>query len=171
MSNFRIWAFITITAFLVGLAFLMGKTVGQPEIEARTVTVAEPVIQEVPVYVERIVREPYWIIQEVPVYVRQTEYAEVPKELKPFESWHELQVWLANNYVKDAIPDRCVDTALELCQRAWEDGYQMSTELWGDGNRKGHMICSTVIGDNIYFMEASSTFSWLAGAKKSMSGK
>lgn len=171
MSNFRIWAFITIIAFLVGLAFLMGKTVGQPEIEARTVTVAEPVIQEALVYVERIVREPYYIIQKVPVYVTRTEYIEVTRELKPFESWHELQVWLANNYVKDAIADRCVDTALELCQRAWRDGYQMSTELWGDENREGHMINSTVIGDNIYFIEPSSTFSWLGGVKNSMSGK
>ena len=153
MSNFRIWAFITIIAFLVGLAFLMGKTVGQPEIEARTVTVAEPAIQE------------------VPVYVTQTEYIEVTRELKPFKSWHELQVWLANNYVRDATADRCVDTALELCQRAWRDGYQMSTELWGDGNGEGHMINSTVIGDNIYFIEPSSNSSWLGGVKESMSGK
>lgn len=165
MSNFRLWGFTTIAAFLLSLAFLMGTPARLPEIEARTVSVREPVIQQVPVYVERIVRVP--IIQQVPVYVKQIEYVEVPVELKPFESWHELRVWLANNYIRDAIPDMCVDTALELCQKAWQDGYQMSTELWGDGKREGHMICSTVIGDNIYFMEPSSTFSWLAGVKKS----
>jgi len=133
----RFWAFIIITAFLVGLAFLMGKTVGQPEIET--------------VFVERI--------------VTRTEYIEVTRELKPFDSWRELQAWLDNNYVEDAIADRCVDTSLELCQRAWRDGYQMSTELWGDGNGEGHMINSTVIGDNIYFIEPGSNFSWLGGWK------
>ena len=171
MANFRIWGFIIIVTFLIGTAFMMGTLVVQPEAEARIVTIREPVVQEVPVYVEKTVPEPYWVIQEVPVYVKQTEYVAVPAELKSFQSWHELQVWLANNYVQDAAPDRCVDTALELCQRAWQDGYQMSTELWGDGKREGHMICSTIIGDDIYFMEPSSNFSWLAGVKKSIAGK
>ena len=165
MGSIRICGVVTIVGLLTGTAFLIGTLVRQPQIEARTVTIREPVIQEVPVYVEKVIRVPQWIVQEVPVYVRETEYVEVPAEINSFQSWRELQVWLANNYIKDAVPGRCVNTALELCQRAWGDGYQMSTELWGDGKREGHMICSTVIGDDIYFMEPTSTFSWLAGVK------
>ena len=135
MSKFRLWGFIIIV-LLTGTAFLMGTLVSQPEAQARIVTVPEPVIQEVPVYVEKVVHEPHWIFEEVPVYVQKIEYVEVPAQLKPFQSWRELQVWLANNFVRDAILGRCVDTALELCQRAWRDGYQMSPSFGETENER-----------------------------------
>ena len=163
--------FVLVTILTAGAAFFIGTRVSEPEVEAGIVIVPEPVIEEVIVYKERIVYEPQFIFEEVPVYEKQIEYVEVSVQLKPFRSWKELGVWLANNYVKDAVPDRCVDTALELNRRAWQDGYQMSTELWGDGKREGHMINSTVIGDEIYFIEPSSAMSWLGGVKKSVTGK
>lgn len=115
------------------------------------VATTEPVIREVIVYRERVIR----------VYVN---------ELVPFKSLSELKAWVADNYIKDAVPCRCVDTALELCKRAWRDGYQMSTEIVGDGKSKGHMICSTIIGDKIYFIEPGHTAVWLAGISYDVSG-
>lgn len=108
------------------------------------------------------------IITEYVIVYEEVEVVWVVKEiqLREFESWHELSVWQANNFIRDAEVGECVDTALELQRRALEDGYLMSTEMWGDGLREGHMICSAVIGDKIYFLEPSGTISWLAGIKK-----
>jgi len=88
------------------------------------------------------------------------------KGLRPFGSKAELQEWLKENYIKDAPSDRCVDTALELCSLAWQGGYQMSTEVLGDGELEGHMICSTIIGSVIYFIEPGHTAIWVGGTKK-----
>jgi len=85
------------------------------------------------------------------------------KDLRQFMSKDELQEWLRENYIRDAPPNQCVDTALELCQLAWHDGYQMSTEIQGDGKPKGHMICSTMIGNIIYFLDPADTAVWVGG--------
>lgn len=112
-------------------------------------------------------------ITELELAARQV--AEIPaqftvvsagKDLMPFESKAELQEWLEENYIVDALPGQCVDTALELCGLAWWDGYQMSTELQGDGEPEGHMICSTIIGDVIYFIDPAHTAIWVGGKKK-----
>jgi len=92
MSKFRVWGFAIIIVVLSGTFFLIGTLSVQPEIETRIVTVREPVIQEVPVYVEKVVHEPRWIFEEVPVYIEKTEYIEVPAKLKSFQSSRELQV-------------------------------------------------------------------------------
>ena len=154
---------VLVISLTAGVAFVAGTLVSEPKVQAKTETIYEPVIQEVPVYIEKVV--PETVIQEVPVYITKTEYISGPVELKPFESKTALKKWLSDNYIKDAIPGRCVDTALELCSRAWRDGYQMSTEVRGDGEPKGHMICSTVIGREIYFFEPAHTAVWLAGVK------
>jgi len=151
---------ISLTA---SVAFFAGTLASEPELEAKTVGFPEPVVKEVPVYIEKVVPEP--VIKEVPVYITRTEYIPGPVELQPFKSKDGLRKWLSDNYIRNALPGRCVDTALELCSRAWRDGYQMSTEVRGDGEPEGHMICSTVIGDEIYFLEPSTTAVWLAGVK------
>ncbi len=151
---------------LAGVSFAAGLSLGRAEAE---VIVMPPVVKEVPVKVGDAASQSQVIIQKVPVYLPQPQVERTGLELEPFSSLSELKGWVASNYIKDAIPGRCVDTALELCKRAWRDGYQMSTELWGDGKREGHMLCSTVIGDKIYFIEPSTGAVWLAGVKANSS--
>ena len=105
------------------------------------------------------------IITEYVIVYEEVEVVWVVKEIQlmEFESWHELRVWQANNYIKDAKPDEYVGTALELQRKALADGYLMSIKLWGDGLREGHEICATWIGDEKYFLEPTNTISWLAG--------
>ena len=118
---------------------------GQQSVEPEIITEYVIVYKEV---------EVVWVVREVPI------------ELRQFDSWHELRVWQANNYIKDAKPDECVDSARELYYKAIVDGFEMSYETWGDGLREGHEICATWIGDEKYFLEPTNTISWLAGIKK-----
>ena len=60
----------------------------------------------------------------------------------------------------------CVDYALAMQRRALLDDYQMSTEtLIDSGGKTGHMINSTVIGNDIIFLEPQSGVSWVGGIK------
>jgi len=59
-----------------------------------------------------------------------------------------------------------VDYALEMQRIAWRDGYLMSIETLIDkGGNTGHMINSTVIGDDIIFLEPQSTTNWVGGVR------
>ena len=124
-----------------------------------------------PVKPEAITQVKYYpVARYVPLieYVDKVEYidriVEVPRELKPFESWAELSKWQAQNYIKDCASNSCVDCALEMQRRALKDGYLMSTEVVGQqGNL--HMICSTVIGNQIIFVDPQGTLSWVGGVK------
>lgn len=98
-------------------------------------------------------------------YIDREKVVEVPVKLKPFESLQQLAEWAARNKVEPMGEFRCVDEALELQRRAFNDGYILSTEIVGDGDPEGHMVCSTVIGDKIYFIEPTNGFVWLAGVK------
>ena len=118
-----LWFMLSVVAISLtaGAAFVAGTLVSEPEAQAKTQTVYEPVIQKVPVYIEKV--GPETVVQEVPVYITKTEYISGPVELRPFKSKAELKKWLSDNYIKNAIPGRCVDTALALCSLAWRDGY------------------------------------------------
>jgi len=61
-----------------------------------------------------------------------------------------------------------VDYALDLQRIALLDGYQMSTQVeFNKKNTKAHMICSTVIGEKIIFIEPQAGETWLGGIKGS----
>ena len=146
---------IVVLIIIIGLVaeFLTGVWYGQETFEPQVIY--EEVLVEVPV--EKIV--------EVEKTIEVERIVEVFAPLKPFESRHELMTWQANNYIKDVEEGRCVVAALELARKAWTDGYEMSTETLGDGQPRGHEVCSTWIGDNKYFLEPSNTLSWLGAVK------
>lgn len=138
-----------------GLGFFYGQHTFEPKI------VIKIEYKEIPHMV--LIPQPIFYTQEKIIEVEKI--VEVYSSLKPFKTEREFHIWVANNYIKDAILGKCVDTALRFCQLAWNDGFQMSTELQGDGNVEGHMICSTVIDDKIWFCEPSNGFCWLGGKK------
>ena len=114
-----------------------------PVIEYREVTVE--VVKEVE------------IIREVTV--------EVPIELRNFSDLQELEVWLEEDdtdrhfYFTGKIDDKydCEDYAFALINNAREDGYDIHLQIQND-----HAFNSTIIGNNIYFIEPSNDKVWLA---------
>lgn len=123
-------------------------------------------IVEIPV--DRIVEVSVEKIVEVPVEV----IVKVSREIDEFPSLEVLEQWLADDDLDTRIVLRagadgkihfngaCDYTAMELQRRALADGYLMSTEIIEKG-KKLHMICSAVIGNDIYFIEPGTDEVWL----------
>ena len=132
------------------------------------------VIKEVSI--EKIIEVPVEVIREV----------EVIKELRDFASIEELGPWL----IKDA-PDRhiflkansdgvvkltgvCEDYALQLQNRAFDDGYKMSIQILYDEqyyehygthlkNGQYHAINLVRIGNEFWYIDPKTDEFWLAG--------
>lgn len=112
------------------------------------------------------------VVKEVPVEVEVIK--EVPIKLREFESLRELKDWLANDDLDSHLVLRatrdgyidlrgpCDHLALELQRRAIEQGYLMSTQILKLGSGL-HMMNSTVIGNDIYFIEPLTDRVWLDG--------
>ena len=158
----------------VFLGYLIGSNHMQPEV----VTVSEPLPAKI-IKVE----VPVEIVKEVEVIKQVEVVKEVPIKLRHFESVQELKDWLQQ--VDKRIPLRansegiihlrgvCEDVAMCLQDRAIEDGYKMSIEVlsrdeyhrwygeWLDEGRL-HVVNSTIIGNEFWFIDFSSDKVWLA---------
>ncbi len=128
----------------------------------------QPVVYEVIEYVEYL---PYPEIHEVrtTVYNREVNteiiIERVPDyKLKEFPSKKTLIQWLADNRIPQNDDWVCVDYVMELQRLAFADGYLLGylivfydkQEGRLEAANTGHMMNAVVIGDNIYFIEASS---------------
>jgi hypothetical protein len=86
---------------------------------------------------------------------------------KEFESVAELKAWLAQDNTDSTFyvfgsgcvsHYDCDDYAVALARNALADGYLVSTQVEGD-----HMLNSTIIGNDIYFIEPQNDEVWLWG--------
>lgn len=87
---------------------------------------------------------------------------------REFESLEKCKAWLAEDDTDSTIhyvfgsgswtDYNCDDYSVALVRNAREDGYEVSTQINGD-----HMINSTVIGNEIYFIEPQADKVWLVG--------
>lgn len=127
--------FITVLCLLaiVGVSACMGFLVGQVAYEPKIITE----------YVDR------------PVEVVIEKTIEVPLELREFGSLDELKTWMPSLYI---FGGDCDDYSLYLVELAHQDGYEMSTQITGT-----HMLNSTIIGNDIYFIEPQTGEIWLWG--------
>ena len=143
---------IIILSLSVGFlgGYMFGTAKCEPEIRYITCEVIKYRIDKVKV--------PVTVYEEIETVVYE------PVELRPLESWQELSVWHGRSYIKDVKKNGCVDASLEFQMKALKDGYLMSTEITGVIPNL-HMICSTVIGDQIIFVDPQGTMSWLGGEK------
>ena len=147
---------------LVGGSFCFGVHYGQktlePQVKIITKTETQVQTQTKIEYVDRVVE--HYI--EKPVEVKVVR--EVPRQLNYFASLEELQDWLKKDKTDTLIASYpnfdCDDYAYELQQRAFKDGYIISTELdWKKGEY--HMLNSVLIGKKIYFVEPQDDTAWL----------
>jgi hypothetical protein len=86
---------------------------------------------------------------------------------REFESLDELRAWLAKDDTDNTLyifgsgclgTYDCDDYAVALVYNAFFDGYSISLQVEGD-----HMLNSTIIGNNIYFIEPQNDKVWLWG--------
>lgn len=116
-------------------------------------------------YIDRIDHEPFIVQKEIIV--------EKPIELREFVSLQELVDWLEQDEtdatlyftVKVDLSNLnskydCDDFAYHLQKSALAEGYLMSTEIIIKEGEQ-HMINSTSIGNNIYFIEPQTDEVWL----------
>jgi len=149
------WLFVSLALVIL---FCSGVAYGQTTVKPRIV------IQ--PEYVPQYITKEVEVIREIKVTKEV-----YPTEFHQFESQEKLGKWQANHYLElQELGKRnnwiCVDYALEMQRRAWRDGYLMSIETLIDkGGKTGHMINSTVIGDDIIFLEPQSTTNWVGGVR------
>ena len=117
-------------------------------------------------------------IEEVPDLVSREiiveKLVEKPIELREFASLEELTGWLEQDDTDSTLHFTgtvdfttdlgsnydCDDFAYRLQKNALADGYLMSTEIIVK-KRMQHMINSTAIGNNIYFIEPQTDEVWL----------
>jgi len=157
ITKYRIKKWLLVSSVLV-IIFCSGVAYGQTTVKPHILTQTE--------YVPRYIVEEVDVIQEV-----QVTKEVYPTEFRQFESQEELGKWQAKHYLElQELGKRnnwiCVDYALEMQRIAWRDGYLMSIETLIDkGGNTGHMINSTVIGDDIIFLEPQSTTNWVGGVR------
>ena len=152
---------VLLSIALAVTTFCFGVVYGQSVTESQTQYI--PYI--IPKYLDRVEVIEIEKKVEIPLEViRET----LSLELNQFESEEQLAEWY-----KSQLPNRrvicgwtCVDYALDLQRIALLDGYQMSTQVeFNKKNTKAHMICSTVIGEKIIFIEPQTGETWLGGIK------
>jgi len=144
------------------------------------VFIDRPVLQVVetpyPVMVmeTRFIELPAEIIEKT-VYVEKIVTENVTVDTRDFESAEELLTWLDNDnldtlpYVKDVF--ECESFADSLKRRAKEAGYTIDRQYYSKGTKlpmsdivlKGaHAMNSTVIGNEIWLIDAMSDKAWVA---------
>jgi len=137
---------------------------------------AEPGIMEVPVEVEVVKwKEPekeVIYLEAEPVIRTEEVVVEVPVGLRGFESTEELESWLAENHINEAVmlyaggkEFDCDDYARRLIKDARADGYQLwfqvllpnyqrsDTGKRLTDNNQAHALCSAIIGNKVFFIE------------------
>ena len=120
-------------------------------------------------YIDRIAHEPFIVQKEIIV----EKLVEKPIELREFVSLQELVDWLEQDETDTTLyftvkvdlsnldsKYDCDDFAYHLQKSALADGYLMSTEIIVKEGEQ-HMINSTSIGNNIYFIEPQTDEVWL----------
>ncbi len=145
-----------------------------PETIVQTVTkyvnhyTERPIVEVVETVVEKKV------IEKVPVIEYVEVEKEVPSELKQFESEEALIEWLHIDktdelpYMKDLF--ECENFARTLIRHSLEDGHHMSFQVLRNYTRPDtnefirgpHAINSTIIGNNIYFIDPQTDDFWPA---------
>jgi len=127
-----------------------------------------------------VIKMPDWptipvVVVKVPVLVervkvqREVRYVYLPAgDFNFFEDEGELDEWLALNWVDDMGSLMCVSETLELVRRARRDNYYMSADALfrGPSERKyedWHMVASTLIGRDLYYIEPVDRYKWKAG--------
>jgi len=102
---------------------------------------AEPGIMEVPVEVEVVKwKEPekeVIYLEAEPVIRTEEVVVEVPVGLRGFESTEELESWLAENHINEAVM---------LYERS-DTGKRLTD------NNQAHALCSAIIGNKVFFIE------------------
>lgn len=141
--------------------YCLGAFIGKATFEPKVITQTETLVQTVTEYqtVEKIV----YVDKPVVEYVDKI--VEVPRELRDFSSFEELEQWLSN-IIWFKQPDfDCDDFALQVQDRALNDGYKLNVELIqsSEYNRlfkkaklrpnKIHAINSALIGNKAYYVE------------------
>lgn len=101
---------------------------------------AKPIVKTQ--YINRLIEVPIEIIREV------------PRELKQFQSVAEFQEWFDG--LTYSFEGDCDDWAYGFRDLAWADGYDIETEIWWT-----HMLCKTLIGNEIYFIDPQKHTFWL----------
>jgi hypothetical protein len=84
-------------------------------------------------------------------------------ELRNFRGEPELREWLANDKTNQAGWSDCDDVAVALQRAALQDGYllNLQVETIVDGaNLQFHMVCSVVVGNDLYYIEPSTDAVW-----------
>ena len=168
MRNFIVGMVVTgvaVTCFLAGGA-LNGRLM-------------KPEIIEVPVEVEVVKwKDPgreFVYLEAEPVI----EIVEVPVELGDFESTEELENWLSENHIDEAVMlyasgkrFDCDDYARRLIKDARADGFQLWLQVLLPDYRRpdtgervtesdeAHALCSAIIGDRLYFIEPQTDDYW-----------
>ena len=168
MKNFIVGMVVTgvaVTCFLAGGA--LNERLMKPE------------IVEVPVEVEVVKwKDPgreFVYLEAEPVI----EIVEVPVELGDFESTEELENWLSENHIDEAVMlyadgkrFDCDDYARRLIKDARADGFQLWLQVLLPDYRRpdtgervtesdqAHALCSAIIGDRLYFIEPQTDDYW-----------
>ena len=157
IKKYRIKKWLLISSVSV-IIFSSGIAYGQATVKPQILTRTEYV--------------PSYIVSEVePIPEVQVTTEVYPTDFRQFESQVELGKWQAEHYLELQELGKqnnwiCVDYALGLQRIAWGEGYLMSVETLIDkGGKTGHMINSTVIGDDIIFLEPQSTTNWVGGVR------
>ena len=118
------------------------------------------------------------IVKEVRVEVPVIKEVEVYQPLKHFESLESLITWLSfddtNTHITLTVHSdgnldfntACEQFALQLQERALEQGYIINLQGIGtftDGVLigRGHMVNSTIIGNDVYFIEPQTDEVWV----------
>ena len=141
--------------------YCLGAFIGKATFEPKVITQTETLVQTITEYqtLENIV----YVDKPVVEYVEKI--VEVPRELRDFSSFEELEQWLSN-IIWFKQPDfDCDDFALQVQDRALNDGYKLNVELIqsSEYNRlfkkdklrpnKIHAINSALIGNKAYYIE------------------
>ena len=168
MRNFIVGMVVTgvaVTCFLAGGA--LNERLMKPE------------IVEVPVEVEAVKwkdsRREFVYLEAEPVI----EIVEVAVELRNFESTEELENWLSENHIDEAVMlyasgkrFDCDDYARRLIKDARADGFQLWLQVLLPDYRRpdtgervtesdeAHALCSAIIGDRLYFIEPQTDDYW-----------
>jgi hypothetical protein len=113
--------------------------------------------------------EPKVVYLRVPTYfvvpryifftIKKTEIVKAYGNLRQFQSVEEFQEWFDSIIFWSA--GDCDDWAIGFRDMARECGYDVETELTGKHTPEDHMLCKTIIGNKIIFIEPQNLTWWL----------
>jgi len=162
-------AVVAIACFMAGDA--LNERLVEPEIVEAPTAVEVAKWQEPETKVIYLPAKP--IIEQVEVPVA------VPIELREFETTEELEGWLAENHIDEAImlyasgkEFDCDDYTRRLIRDAKTDGYQLWFQVLPPDYRRpdtgerltkndeAHALCSAIIGNRLFFIEPQTDDYW-----------